>query len=517
MNFFDRFFRKPKITSSDLPSTELKEEFRGLSLLNQIFDEVICLSLPNDAERREYIRDYFEGAGINHYKFYDATTPDAPVVEEFYWSERVKRYPVCFRCNKLECGKSDCNNVLIPSQVATAISHRNIWQYIVDQGLQNALIVEDDICFNDYAPIVIQQLAHQTAFKEHFLSHEPCLLRLGWKLKAEHAYTGTVELASDVIRMSNPCYAMNAAMAQTLLTHFEKVETTVDVYTHRWIAPQHAHHYTLFPPLAHELSASKGTVRSLIHPKPWRIDYLREQGASEDTIKQEEKILKNHVKHAIIRDVLVTGHPRCGSKYMGQLLQSFGLKIGHEAMDDRGISSWMFAADDADYPYGKDPYARSRRYTYFRHTIQYVRSPKDAIPSIVVENQYSEKSFEFRRKHIQRCFGIDLASLEPMDAAVASFVYWNKLVDLMSPNLTVRVEDDEQKLLNYLIDQQLVSEREMPCDRLPEKNINTQKPYKKQVIEKPELSQSDWGGVSPEFRKELEDFCHQHQYPSPWN
>ena len=480
--------------------------------LTDWFDNIICISLPSSRDRREHIRQHFEELGIQRYSMFDAIAADDLIVEDYYWQERVKRYPDCFRCHKLECDKDDCNNVLIPSQVATWISHQAVWELIRDQGWKNALIVEDDILFNDHAPLVLQQLVATDEFTQDFQSDRPCLLRLGWKLRDDHQYHGTVELSKTFIRMSNPCYAINRAMAIALIDQVKKVDTTVDVYVHRQVAPQY-HNYTVIPPFAHEHSASTGVMASLIHPKKQHVDYLVQQQADKAAIRAAKQSMEQHVKHAIIRDVLCVGHPRCGSGYMSRLLGTFELEVGHERMEAQGISSWMFAVDDAWYPYGRDKYARSRRYTHFRHIIHHVRSPFDAIPSLIVENQYSEKSFAFRQKHIQRYFGLDLATLSPIDAAVASFIYWSRIIELMKPNLTIRIEDDQKKLFRFLKRKKLVDEaRNFAEIEPPPKTINTRKPYKGQIIEKPVLSDDDWNSISNSFKSELRFFCRKYGY-----
>jgi hypothetical protein len=257
-------------------------------------------------------------------------------------------------------------------------------------------------------------------------------------------------------------------------------------------------------------------MASLIHPKQQHVDYLVQQQADEATIRAAKQSMEQHVKHAIIRDVLCVGHPRCGSGYMSQLLSAFGLEVGHERMEAQGISSWMFAVDDARYPYGKDKYARSRRYTHFRQIIHHVRSPLDAIPSLLVENQYSETSFAFRQKHIQRYFGLDLATLSPMDAAVASFVYWNRIIELMNPNITVRIENGHKRLFRYLKRKQLISqELELTAVEMPPKTVNKLKPYKGQIIEKPILTESDWSSISNFLKSELKFFCKKYSYKFP--
>jgi GR25 family glycosyltransferase involved in LPS biosynthesis len=502
-NFLRRLFHRAPTSLTQMPS---------LAKLTDWFDDIICISLPTCQERRDYIRQYFGEIGIQRYSMFDAIAADSPIVEDYYWQERVKRYPDCFRCHKLECGRPACNNVLIPSQVATWISHQTVWEQIRDRGLQTALIVEDDIQFNEHAPLVLQQLVERDEFRQEFLSDRPCLLRLGWKLRADHEYHGSIELVTKPIRMSNPCYAINRAMAIALIDHVKQVDTTVDVYVHRQIAPKF-HHYTVVPPLAHEHSASTGSLASLIHPKQQHIDYLMQQQADEAAIASARKMIDQHIKHAIIQDVLCVGHPRCGSGYVSQLLGAFGLEIGHERMDAHGISSWMFAVDDAYYPYGKDKYARSRRYTHFRYIIHHVRSPFDAIPSLIVENQHSEKSFAFRRKHILRYFGIDLATLSPIDAAVASFIYWNRIIELMKPDVIIRIENDQESLFHALQTAELLEEEAQFSDvELPPKTVNARKPYKGAVIDKPVLTEDDWESLSSFFKAELRFFRKQYGY-----
>ncbi len=483
-----------------------------LKKLNEVFDYIVCVSLSSSDDRRAHIRSHFADVGIHDYQFFDAIPSDAPIVDEYYWNEKVQRYPKCFRCNKLECGKDNCNNVLIPSQVATWISHQKIWEFIQEHRFKTALIVEDDIQFNDYAPLALVQLVKSEAFQNDFQSDRPCLLRLGWRLREDHTYHGTVELSTDVIRMSNPCYAINQSMAVQLATNVKQVDTTVDVYVHRQIAPQY-HHYTLLPPLAHEHSSSTGALSSLIHPKQQRVDYLIQQAATDADIQSARQQLNQHIRHAIIKDVLCVGHPRCGSGYISNLLQVFGLKVGHERVTEHGISSWMFAADDEHYPYAKGEYARSRRYTHFRYIIHHVRSPFDAIPSLIVENQYSEKSFEFRRKHIQRYFGIDLVDLSPLDAAVASFIYWNRIIELMNPKIVIRIETDQRKLFQFLKRKKLIkSDRRFGEFKKPSKDVNTKKPYNGKIIEKPDLEQSDWDTISDFLKLELRFFCKRYGY-----
>jgi hypothetical protein len=79
-----------------------------------------------------------------------------------------------------------------------------------------------------------------------------------------------------------------------------------------------------------------------------------------------------------------------------------------------------------------------------------VRDPRDAIPSIMLENGRA-KSFNFRRLHILRARGVDIADYRTaLDRAVASLVHWYDLVMALSPEAVIRVEDAESAVRDYL-------------------------------------------------------------------
>ena len=111
------------------------------------FDHVYCLSLPRCKERRLHIQQLFETYNITNFSFVDAIDSDSDDVAFAYKNKQVLSFPMCFRCNKLTCGVSDCNNTLIPPQVATFLSYLKLWQQFVNSEYQTVLIVEDDIKF----------------------------------------------------------------------------------------------------------------------------------------------------------------------------------------------------------------------------------------------------------------------------------------------------------------------------------------------------------------------------------
>jgi hypothetical protein len=213
------------------------------------FDRVICLSMPQSTDRRAHIKKHFGSLGIEEYEFFDAVGPDHPEVAALYEGGRVHKYPPCFRCGQLACDDDDCNNVLIPEQVATCVSFLRLWRHILEAKIGTAMIVEDDVVFADYArKVVARALDLGLLDRTGIRGQAPTLVRMGWPACEEHQFTGEVTLHPGQDRDSNHCFAVNRAMCQKLLDEFQIVNTTADIYTHRIVGPM-VRNFTLQPPL----------------------------------------------------------------------------------------------------------------------------------------------------------------------------------------------------------------------------------------------------------------------------
>lgn len=481
-----------------------------LGAFTRQFDRVFCISLTRSADRRAYISGYFEEIGIENYEFFDATDQTDAVVSDYYTRGQVAIYPPCFRCHKLNCGSDTCNNVLIPPQVATFITYLRLWEEIVKSNTGTALIVEDDVSFTEYAGDVAST-AGDIFTDAGFQADNPVLLRFGWAWCDEHQQPDKPRLERDAPRMSNPCHAITHAYAKQLISSFRKIDTTVDIYQHQQVGNK-ATTFTLFPPLAYELSWSVGALDSLIHPKPLRAQYLKQFHPDKIAqIQSATRAVQMHFSHVLYRPLLIIGHPRCGSGYMSKLLKAVGLDVGHEKMGQHGISTWMFAVDD-QVPFVQDKYSASRKLNHFQLCIQHVRDPRTAVPSIMRENKRSDLSLQFRRKHIKRRFGIDLQDYTSViEQAVMSYIYWNRIIAEGSVDLVIRVEDAQDKLIDWLLDKGVIAARPVQIN-LPPKDVNSKKPYRGVVYEKPLLDECDWQGINPEILVQLNIQCRLYGY-----
>ena len=220
------------------------------------------------------MRKLFKKWGIEA-QYVDAFDADSPIVRILKESQLVARHPPCFRCGKDLC---NCpNKELQAPQVANWLSHMQAWFNVkVSQSSGLHLICEDDIEFSDRSLDVLQNAFSDLGLKTALHAKAPCLLRLGWAWCEDHTSPFPAGLSRDLIKMANPCYAINPAFAEVLLSGVTRFDTTSDIYIHR-IASKSIAHFTIMPPIATDLSWSFGSFRSEIRPKDVRITFLKQQ------------------------------------------------------------------------------------------------------------------------------------------------------------------------------------------------------------------------------------------------
>lgn len=257
-----------------------------------LFDRIVVISLPASVDRRQHIRQHFADIGIDDYAFFNALDSRAPEVSRLFEDGKVAQYPPCFRCGKLECGKKDCNNVLIPVQVAVFATYLALWREIAATN-HRVLVCEDDVLFHPWAGRVLKDILQRVlGGRLTFTGAEPGLLRLGWALGPDHDAAVPFQFDRSV-RMSNPCHAITGAYARALLHEFALVDHTADVYQHSSVSVSKTHAVTILPPIASELSSSVGSVESLIHPKEKYALHLERNGNSEAASEYRERIFRH--------------------------------------------------------------------------------------------------------------------------------------------------------------------------------------------------------------------------------
>ena len=126
--------------------------------------------------------------------------------------------------------------------------------------------------------------------------------------------------------------------------------------------------------------------------------------------------------------ILITGHPRSGTKYMADLYQRNGYEIGHEALGKDGTSNWQQAAFADFYEWGEKVPTRGN--IEWSEIIYVMRKPIDLINSVAFTEQPSQ---EFRRRFYAPSDNI-------FADAIRSVNEWDKLIEDMNPTKRIKLE-----------------------------------------------------------------------------
>lgn len=481
--------------------------------IRRLFDKVWVVSLPASQDRRAHIGEHLPAFGISDFEFFDATPADDDSVAEAM--PGVPQYPPCFRCGGIDCGKPNCNNYMTPPQVACVLTYRRLWRTIAEGPHERMLVLEDDVLLHPWTPRVIDWLGEEVAAgRLPFAAGKTCLLRLGWELGRFHKANVPME-AQEVSRLANPCHAVTRDFARALVTRAGAITHTADVYQHEQ-APRPGEAFTIYPPIASDLSWTEGRFASTIHPKGVHVDYLRAQGREAEAAAAAA-LVEKHIRKKTYRPILISGHPRTGTGYAAALCRQLGADVGHEKLGAAGISSWMFAVDADANPYALDRAAQTRRALAWKWLVMPVRGLEEAAPSTVRETQYAPPSHAFRREHILRETGLDLdARVSPLDQAVWSITSWSRILMKQKPDLVFRIEDQHETLRAFLIANGLAG-ADAASVALDTSPVNANKKYKGVRYPKPEAPPEEWRALPADTRAEIDWYCATFGYALPGN
>lgn len=189
------------------------------------------------------------------------------------------------------------------------------------------------------------------------------------------------------------------------------------------------------------------------------------------------------------------------------------LDVGDEGVGKHGACSWMLAVDDRWSPYGSDRVGRSRRNLKWDWLLLVVRDLRTAVPSVILENRHASGSYAFRRRHIRKRLGIDIAkSPNEFTAALCSILAWTRIIANQSPDFVFRIEDQQAELRRFV-----GAKFGIAASVGPEEDVrdNTDKPYGGQARSKPEVSDIDWQSLSRDLNAEVDWYCSQFGYTNP--
>lgn len=362
-------------------------------------------------------------------------------------------------------------------------THLRILEDAIMDGLHSVLILEDDALFIEGFPARLNALMAAVPADWHHLY-------LGGQHLKDKQHPPTA-INDHVVR----CHNVNRCHAHAL-----RGDYICAAYQH----------LADFPALAAQHADARESDKVKAHHVDHRLGLLHESGKwnvyapAEWLVGQVEGRSDICAKNLVRRfwqqggptarqrqqlRLLITGHPRSGTTYMARLMQAYGLDVCHEKLGADGISSWMFAVQEAtNVPYGD---GSVRRAFDFETIVHVVRHPLKVLASSMQTE--AEGSLEFRRRWSKVPAGYNAH-----EEAVHILLAWDRLVQRQKPTVTVRVEDAADVLPAALG----LGE---PVKALPARNINTRKHG---PLAWKELREH----LRPELAEQLQAYAERHGY-----
>lgn len=373
-------------------------------------------------------------------------------------------------------------------------SHLGAVEKALDDDVKSLLVLEDDVLMGlDFRKKVAE-----------FLRHVPEDWH-GLYLGGQHirpAKQPPIAVGNGIVRATNVnrlhAYALRGDYLQAARDHLADLGTHAQ--QHRRAGPQgreKAHH------VDHRMGVLHETGRWNIYcPERWVAGQA--DGRSDICAKKlgarfwqrNPRPRKDGARGR--KKLLITAHPRSGTKYLSRLCQAFGLDVGHETMRRDGICSWMLAVEADFAPYGGG--TKLRDYTY-EHVVRLVRHPMHVLASsIYTENIEPDQPIllgkdtcrEFSRRHrfSERSWAFRRYFVRPegnrYEHAVQTLLAWDAFISKRNPAFTVHVESAQEELPKALgLERQAAS-------RLPTRKVNARK--------HPLLT---WSDLKPRLRTEL--------------
>lgn len=205
-------------------------------------------------------------------------------------------------------------------------------------------------------------------------------------------------------------------------------------------------------------------------------------------------------------DFLILGHPRSGTGYISKLFTSYGVNIGHETIDEHGISCWTFVTLNCNHFNGvpksksqKSIKGIARQDLKYRHLVHNVRNPFDVINSIY-QTEANTHSQVFRLLHAVP--KID-SNLDTLSQTILSVTRWNKMISELKPEIIFKVEDCAEEVKDYLEKLKFSVADSLFMDT----QYNTRKKSKSN-----KLTIDDYKDVPAYILKELDEYCKTYGY-----
>lgn len=184
---------------------------------------IYCINLDRDTDKKVHVLTLFKKYNLK-VKFIQAIDgkklPARKTMSSYSLGEAVKTI----------------GRELVKSEIGCGLSHKSIFQEIVDQGIEEALILEDDVYFDERLSTILKAVAGmKNRYDILFLGHHSCN---AVEIPTAYSFYCKECLTDDYVvtkLLENVCgtygYIVSLEGAKKLLGQLNKISKPIDHYT----------------------------------------------------------------------------------------------------------------------------------------------------------------------------------------------------------------------------------------------------------------------------------------------
>jgi GR25 family glycosyltransferase involved in LPS biosynthesis len=220
--------------------------------LNDYFDNIYCINLPQSVDRKEKMDEIFE----KHDTKPIYVPAISPLDDEFKRVNNKISHDPKKRCYCLK----DCKHICRPlrqTEIAISLSHLKTYRTMLENDDRIAMVIEDDVVFVKTVHKILGYLIDK-GLLDKLRTRDPVIIFCGAKdnpgLSIENKREYRMIHAKSGY-YSNYCYILNSAAAKVLIDNFFPITRPEDSYKRYLIGSAKIKSYRITPSLVGELSA----------------------------------------------------------------------------------------------------------------------------------------------------------------------------------------------------------------------------------------------------------------------